>query len=164
MAESHDGFDSIAVINTDNLREVLRRTMVMGLPEEDSQKPTFYFERIVAWDEYDTENNPWEWDQAPIAETQQQPVRPICTYEFFAPLGRQGAHFTEVGDFNPTTLLVTVFEDELAQIWGSSHVEIGPSTLRWYFRYWRPAGGLNDLTIYQVTYNSDLEANLEAAI
>lgn len=157
MANSHQGYDSIAVIDTDFVRDVLRQTMVMGLPEEDSDKPTFYFERAVNWDEHDNEDNPWEWDDSPVSATQKVPQQPICAFEFFAPLGRQGAHYTEVGDFNPTTLLVSLFEDEFERVRGASHVQIGPSSLRWYFRYWRPAQGLNDMTLYQVTFNSDLE-------
>ena len=157
MAESHGGFDSIAAIPTESLRETLRRTMVMGLPQEDAEKPTFYFERVVTWEDHDSEDQPWDWDDAPTVDTQQSAVQPVCAYEFFSPLGRQGAYYTEVGEFNPTTLVITLFEDEFNEVRGASHVTVGPSTMRWHFRYFRPAQGLNDLTVYQVTFASDME-------
>lgn len=150
MAEQHEGFESIAVIATDQLRETLKRTMVMGLPTEDAEKPTFVFEREVDFDRHDTEGSPWDYADAPVSDTLQAPVQPICAYEFFSPLGRQGSFLTEVGEFNPTTVVLTLFEDEFAEVFGFSYVTIGPDDTRWYFRHWRPASGLNDLTVYQV--------------
>ncbi len=151
MAESFGGFDSIAVIDTEAIREALRRTMVMALPQEDADKPTFYFEREVTWDKHDSEGNPWVWTDAPLSDTTQAAVQPICAYEFSFPLGRQGAFQTEVGEFNPTTVIFTLFEEEFAAISGFSYATIGPSTQKWYFRFWKPSVSLNDMTVYEVT-------------
>lgn len=156
MAEQHDGFESIAAPPTDSIRETLRRTMVMGLPQEESQRPTFYFDRTVTWEDYDSEDNPWDWTVDPVTEVVPASEQVICAYEFFSPLGRQGAFYTEVGEFNPTTLVFTMFEEEWERVRGFSYATVGPSRLgtsasnRWYFRFWKPAYGLNDLTVYQV--------------
>lgn len=150
MAEQFAGVESIAQIDTDNLRGVLRATMVMGLPEDDEEKPTFVFERAVDWTKHDSEDKPWDWTEAPVVETQTPDAQVICAYEFFSPLGRQGAFTTEVGDFNPTTLIFTMFEDEFDEVSGFSHATIGPSDKRWYFRFWRPSVGLSNMTVYQV--------------
>lgn len=150
MAESAGGFESIAAIDTDMVREALRRTMVMALPNEQDDQPTFYFEREVDWAQHDREGSPWDWSTAPVSETQSPPSQVLCAYEFFSPLGRQGAFYTEVGEFNPTTLVLTMFEDEFDEIFGFSYATIGPSDQRWYFRFWKPAIGLNDMTVYQV--------------
>lgn len=150
MADQWEGFESIAVIPTEQLRTTLRRTMVMGLPTEDAEKPTFVFERDVDFALHDTEGSPWDWTDAPVSETPQSSVQPICAYEFFSPLGRQGSFLTEVGEFNPTTVVFTMFEDEFAAVTGFTYVTIGPDDTRWYFRHWRPAQGLNDMTVYQV--------------
>lgn len=155
MAESHGGVDSIAVIPVDRIREAIRGTMVMGLPVEDSEKPTFVFRHEVEWASHDSENNPWDWTDAPESLTQRADVQPICAYEFFSPLGRQGAFSTEVGDFNPTTLVVTMFEEEFAEVNGASYVTVGPSNVRFYFRFWRPSYGLGDMTVYQVHLSAD---------
>lgn len=150
MAESHDGFESIAAPPTDAIRETLRRTMVMGLPNEENQRPTFYFDRTVTWEDFDSEENPWDWTAAPVTESQPATEQVICAYEFFSPLGRQGAYYTEVGEFNPTTLIFTMFEEEWERVRGFSYATVGPSTVKWFFRFWRPAYGLNDMTVYQI--------------
>lgn len=155
MAESHDGVDSIAAIPVDLIRDTLRRTMVMGLPVEDAEKPTFFFPYVAVWADHDSEQNPWDWTDAPLADTQRPEVQPICAYEFFSPLGRQGAFPTEVGDFNPTTLVVTMLEDEFEAVEGASYATVGPSDQRWYFRFWRPSYGLGDMTVYQVHLGAD---------
>lgn len=155
MAESHDGYDAIASINVDALRDTLRRTMVLGLPNEDSEKPTFFWERVVTWSDHDSENNPWDWTDAPLTESQPSPVAPIVAYEFFAPIGRQGTNVTEVGDFNFTSIIFTMFEDEFASVAGSSYATIGPSSKKFYFKYYRPAVALGGMTVYQVYYSAD---------
>lgn len=150
MAEQHSGFNAVAVIATDSIREKLRETMVLGLPEIEADRPTFYFDRQVDWAIHDREGSPWDWTAVPVSDTTQASVQPVCAYEFFSPLGRQGAAYTEVGDFNPTTVVFTMFEDEFAAVGGFSYVTIGPGTQKWYFRYWRPSYGLGNLTTYQV--------------
>ena len=124
--------------------------MVMGLPETDAHKPTFYFDRVVEWERHDREDSPWDFGDSPTVETQRSPVRPICAYEFFSPLGRQGAYPTEVGDFNPTTLIVTLLDDEWASVRGFSYVTVGPTAERWLFRYWRPSYSLGNFPVYQI--------------
>lgn len=155
MAESWEGYDSIAEIPVDTLREVFRRTMVMGLPVEDSEKPTFYFKYVAEWDKHDAEESPWDWQAAPEDETERAPVQPICAYQFFSPLGRQGAFPTEVGDFSPSSLVVTMLEDEFAEVNGASYATVGPSAIRWFFRFWRPSYGLGDMTVYEVHMSAD---------
>lgn len=151
MAESHAGVDAIAVVPVDTIRAAIRGTMVLGLPVEDAHKPTFYFNQVIEWESHDSEDNPWDWtdDPEPTPSTK-SPVKPVCAYEFFSPLGRQGAFPTEVGDFNPTTLVVTMLEDEWISVRGFAYLTIGPSTQRWLFRFWRPSYGLGDMTVFQV--------------
>ena len=150
MAESAGGFETIASFDTDAIRESLRRTMVMAMPSEADDQPTFYFERDAEWDKHDREGSPWDFTQAPVLETQSAPSQVLCAVAFFSPLGRQGAFYTEVGEFNPTTVVLTMFEDEFDEVYGFSHVTIGPSDQNWYFRFFKPAIGLNDLTVYEV--------------
>lgn len=122
----------------------------MGLPEEESQRPTFYFDRTVTWEDFDSEDSPWDWTSVPVTEAQPATEQVVCAYEFFSPLGRQGAFYTEVGEFNPTTMVLTMFEEEWERVRGFSYVTVGPSNHKWFFRFWKPAYGLNDMTVYQV--------------
>ena len=150
MADTHDGIPSIATLPVPTIRNALLGTMVLGLPQVVADRPTCYFEREVDWSLHDREDKPWDWEQAPTAISYKEPVQPVVAYEFFAPLGRQGAYFTEAGEFNPTTLVLTLFEAQFEQVKGFSYVTVGPSATAWYFRYWRPAGGLDTLQVYEV--------------
>lgn len=152
MAEKKDGFDAIATINADAIRETFKRTMVFGLPDVEADQPTFYFDRVVTWADFDRANEPWDWTDAPATETIKPPVSPICAYEFFSPLGRQGSHYTEVGEFNPTTVVMTFTDDEFLKVTDASHLTIGPSDQRWFFRYVRPQVNLGSLGIFQVHF------------
>lgn len=151
MATSHRGVDAIATIPA-SVAGALRSTMVLGLPVAEADRPTFYFDRDVEWAQHDSEGKPWDWTEVPSVDNTATPasVQPICAYEFFSPLGRQGAYPTEVGDFNPTTLVVTVLQDGFTEVWGSSHVVIGPEDRRWYFRFWQPAVALGGLSVFQI--------------
>ncbi len=152
MAELKDGLKTIANIPADSLRETFKRTMIMGLPDVEADQPTFVFERVVTWADFDRDNKPWDWTAAPLTETLVPSVQPICAYEFFAPLGRQGAAYTEVGEFNPTTILFTFTDDEFLRVQDSSYATIGPSDQKWYFRFYRPQINLGSLGIHQAHF------------
>ena len=150
MASTIDGRPSIANIPTGVIRENLRATMVLGLPETVAERPTFFFEDDKTWTRQDMEGSPWDWTACPPALVQKSSVQVLCAYEFFAPLGRQGAFLTEVGEFNPTTLVLTMFEEEHDEVDGFNFVTVGPDDTKWWFRTWKPAVSLNDLTVYEV--------------
>ncbi len=155
MAESHRGIDSIASVPAE-VEGLLRQTMVFGLPEADTDKPTFYFEREVTWTDYDSEGNPWDWTAAPVTDSTSTPTQPICAYEFFAPLGRSGAQFSEVGDFYPSTVVITfVGDDDFSEAVNSSYVVIGPAQTKWYFRYWKPETSLGLISVQQAHFQAE---------
>lgn len=154
MATSHAGVQSIAKIPS-KVEGLLRQTMVMGLPEDDALKPTFHFDREVAWSDHDVEDKPWVWTDAPVSDTTRSSVQPICTVEFHAPLGRSGAQFSEVGDFFPSTVIVTFMETDYLVARDSAYVVIGPEETKWWFRYWKPAVGLGGLTLYQAHFQAE---------
>lgn len=154
MAKTHAGVPSIATVPS-FVEDRLRETMVLGLPNDDADKPTFYFERSVQWADHDVEGHPWNWAEAPVIDTTQAPVQPICAYEFFAPLGRAGSQFTEAGDFYPSTLIVTLMEADIAAVENSSYVTVGPSQTRFWFRYYLPMYGLDGLNVYQIHFQAE---------
>lgn len=153
MAENHGGVDAIAQIPS-SVETALRRTMVLGLPEDDTQKPTFHFDRDVTWADHDSADKPWDWTDAPTLDNTPASVQPICAMEFFAPLGRTGAQYTEVGDFFPSTVIVTFTETDYLTVVNSSYFTMGPADTRYWFRYWRPTVGLGTLTVYQAHFEA----------
>lgn len=155
MAEQHRGVSSIASIPS-NVVDRLRETMVLGLPVDPSHRPTFYFDNEVDWAEHDAEGSPWDFTEAPESSTQKPSVQPVCAYEFFSPLGRSGAQFTEVGDFYASTLVFTfVGTNDFSEAEGASHATVGPKETRWVFRYWRPAVGLGGIPVLQATFQAE---------
>ena len=60
MADSHRGVDAIASVPA-FVQDRLRETMVFALPNADTDKPTFYFDRVVSWADQDSEGKPWVW-------------------------------------------------------------------------------------------------------
>jgi hypothetical protein len=153
VAESIGGIQSIATIPA-SVKTVLKRTMVFGMSDVAADRPTFYFDRVATWTDHDTEENPWDWTAAPVTDTTASPVQPICAYEFFSPLGRLGETVTEVGDFNPTTLLVTMFEEEFQAVNGATYCTVKESEQKFYFRYWRPSYYLETIGVHQVHMNA----------
>lgn len=152
MSKTFRGIPPVATPNEDFIRQKLRETMVLGMPEDDAAKPTFYFDPTRDWSEEDREGSPWDFSapNTPTVDTQKAPVQTICAYEFFSPLGRQGSFPTEVGEFNPTSVVFTLFEDEFAEVYGFSYATIGASDQNWFFRFWRPTYAIVGLEVYQV--------------
>ena len=160
MADKIGSVSSIANIPASDLRGVLRSTMVLGLPETVVDRPTFYWEKEVTFAEYDSSDKPWDWTAAPTLDTTPVPEQVICAYEFAAPFGRTGAVPERTGEFNISTIIVTLLEDEFATVSGTtsgfSYVTVGPELdRRWYFRYWQPSIGLGSMTVYQITCGAE---------
>jgi len=155
VADKIGSVSAIADIPAAQLRDVLRSTMVMGLPETAVDRPTFYWQNEVTFAEHDADDHPWDWTSAPTLDTTPTPEQVLCAYEFKAPFGRTGAVPERAGEFNISSLTLTVFEDEFATLSGATsgftYVTIGPELdRRWYFKYWQPSVGLGSLTVYQI--------------
>lgn len=129
--------------------------MVIGMPVLEGERPTFYWTPQRSFEYVDAAGNPFDWDAVPDSSITRAPVQANCAYEFSAPLGRQGAHETEVGQFNPTTLMITILDEEFEEIRGFRWVEVGPGQEKWYFRFYQPAIGLGDMTVYRITCTAE---------
>ena len=152
MAEAVGNIASIANIPAVELDGIFRQTMVMGLPDTVAHLPTFYWDKVVEFAEHDSADKPWDFQAAPTLDTTPSSQQAICAYEFFAPFGRQGSVPERVGEFNPSTVKVTMLADEFAAVDGFSHMTIGPDLDReWVFRYWHPELGLGALAVYVIT-------------
>ena len=154
MAESAGGFDG-PILPVDTIKENLRAAMVMGFPVNEDEQPSFYFDSTYTYTYQDSAGNPFDWSASPATGISPGPVQVLCAYEFSAPLGRQGAHETAVGQFNPTTLVITMLDDEFESIQGFRYCTVGPSDEKWYFRFYQPAIGLGGMTVYQITCTAE---------
>lgn len=154
MAESAGGFDAPAV-PVDTIKEALLSAMALGFPVEESEQPTFHFQGAADYTYEDAAGNPIDWTATPTSSSGASEVSVLCAYEFSAPLGRQGAHETAVGQFNPTTLILTLIDDQFEEIRGFRYCTVGPSDEKWYFRFYQPAVGLGGMTVYQVTCTAE---------
>jgi hypothetical protein len=156
VAETHSGVDAIATIPVAQVRDALRQTMVLGMPVVEANRPKFFFERQVTYSDFDNDNKPWDWTAAPLTDVTPAPVQPICTWKFFAPLGRQGQLVETAGEFNPTTVVFTFMDVDYDTMVNASNCTIGPNLERKYwFRYAQPESGLGGLGVYQVTFGAE---------
>jgi len=152
MAELVSGVPSIADIPATDIRTALRQTMVMGLPSVVADRPTFYWDKEVTFAEHDSADSPWDWTAAPTLDDTPTEQQVICAFEFAAPFGRTGAVPERIGEFNISTVIITLFEDEYAAIDGFTWVTIGPElSRRWYFRYVQPTTSLGALSVYSIS-------------
>src|SRR5690606_8988289 len=107
MAEYAGGAES-PLIPVELVKAQIRSAMAMGFPVDESDQPTFHFVPCTTSSYADSDGKPFDWSVPPAYSTRAAEVQVLCACEFSAPLGRQGAHETAVGQFNPTTLIVTL--------------------------------------------------------
>lgn len=156
MADKIGNVQAIANIPAARLRDIFRRTMVLGLSSVAAERPTFHWAKQVSFAEHDSSENPWDWTAAPDLDVTPAPEQVLCAYEFSAPFGRTGAVPERVGEFNISTLMITMFEDEYEVVSGSggsgfSYVTVGPNLdTRWFFRYVQPGVNLGGLSAFQI--------------
>lgn len=149
MAESIDGVDSFP-IPADDIRDVLLRAMVMGMPEEVEHRATFWFvPDLVVDGPVDHAGQPVDWS-SPVVSGGPRSEQVICTVEFSAPIGRQASVDTAVGQFTPSTLVLTFFEEQFETVRGFQYVTVGPDGDRWFPRVYQPPVGLGGLTVFQL--------------
>jgi len=115
------GADPSGAFEADTFREQIRAVMLMGLPEDETLRPTFYFADTVVNDAADPGNRPWDFTQPKASTVTVTPVRVLCGIEVDP--GTEG--YTSVGKFEARTATLSFFEDEWADVDGFTRVLIG---------------------------------------
>lgn len=115
------GPDPTGAFDPDDYREQIRAVMLMGLPEDVTLRPTFYFADTVVNEAADPGNRPWDFTQPKTSTVTVTPVRVVCGIEVDP--GSKG--YTAVGKFEARTATLSFFEDEWDDVDGFIRVLIG---------------------------------------
>lgn len=139
MAGSNSGFDA------DGFREGIRFAMTMGLPEDESQRATFYFAPARTLDgKIDSNDLPLDWAADIVDDDTPDPVTVPVAFEMDSRANEQ----TAAGRFDTPTVTITVLDEDYADIEGASYCVIGDAT--YDIEFVGPPLGLFDVTIYQL--------------
>lgn len=108
----------------DDFRAKIRAVMLMGLPPNEADRPTFYFEDPSVYTPSDMTGNPYDLDQVPdnAPVTQPEGVQVLCAIQ--GP-NSEGEVASPIGVFNVDLNFLMFFEDEWEQVKEFTHATIG---------------------------------------
>lgn len=96
-------------------RTEIQDTMFMGLPEDKTLRPTFYFPTDDTFAEASLSGAPWDWDASPLEnDDDREPVQVPCAVE----VAGTGVDFTSIGTFNPQRAVLTFCDEDYKKVKG----------------------------------------------
>lgn len=141
MAGLLTGFDPEA------FRTSIRNTMIMGLPEPDELKPTFYFRSTYSYPpgtKLDPEGKPIDPRIQATATPASAPLQVPCAVEF-SPDATNNEGLS--GTFWTDRAMLTLLDTEYAQV--EEAIEVDISGRRYLIQQMNPIG-LGTVTVYQL--------------
>lgn len=141
MAGELAGFDP------DAFRTNIRDTMIMGLPNEERLKPTFYFRSTYVYPQgtvLDPEGKPIDPRVQATATPSSPPVQVPCAVEFSPDTTNNEG---PAGTFWSDRAMLTVLDTDYADIDGAIEVDLAGER---YLIQRIKAMGLGSVTIYQI--------------
>lgn len=147
MAGSSSSFDAA------DFRTNIRATMLMGLTGNVADRPKFLFNSTETFTgELDDTGSPYDFTTVPTVSST-DPVQVLCALQWSS-----GANTAttgkDLGDFEEGDLVITMLDEEYAQIKHADKVEVDGT--QYEIRFVQPSVGLFDVTVYQLhctTYN-----------
>lgn len=159
------GSDPTGGFQADEFRTNIRNAMLLGLPEDEAERPIFLFPRERTYDVRDDGGQPFDWSETPATDTDTEPGEPrqvtcgtgadqvVCAYE--AGGGRGGTQPTEtvVGNFDTLRMVITMLDVDRRKVVGFDRVIIGRSTYQYSVE--EASVGLYDVTVYQLVVTAE---------
>lgn len=137
----------LAGFSADDFRVNIRNTMIMGLPDVDALKPTFYFRSTYTYPQgtvLDPEGKPVDPRVQATAIPASAPVQVPCAVEFSPDTTNNEG---PAGTFWSDRALLTVLDADYAQI--SNAIEVDLNGKRYLIQQ-MSAVGMGPVTIYQL--------------
>lgn len=159
------GTDPTGGFDADETRGNLRAAMLMGLPQDQAQRPIFLFPRQITNTPEDQNHQPWDWTAAPATDTNphERSVtcgdgadQVVCTWEGSGGRGGTQAIETELGAFDFERLVITMLDVDYAKVAGFNRVKMSGNTYRVQFEV--PQTGLYDMSVHQIVVGSEDES------
>lgn len=134
--------------------------MLLGLAEDQAQRPIFLFPRDRTYAIDDKSGQPFDWTSAPATDTNTLPGEPkqvkcgdgtgevLCAFEAAGGRGGTQSNETPFGDFDTERLVITILDVDFVVIDGFDRVQMGDAIYRYQFE--EPRSGLYDVTVHQL--------------
>lgn len=140
MAGSDPRFDP------DRFRDAIKFAMRMGAPEDETKRVTFRWNKVASYNNADPAGRPYAWDSTPVAEFDHPDVLIDCAVDFSA--RPAGTRDTPIGQFDTSTIAITVLDSDIETISGADLVVIDGDTYE--IKFIGPPTGLFDVTIFTI--------------
>lgn len=140
MAGSNPAF------NPAQFRDVIRTTMIMGLPNATAEKPTFRWRPDRTFTTADPAGAPYDFTASPTTTDAPPDVQIPVAVEFSA--RPAGSLETSIGEFDTSRVIITILDEDYELVRGADEVLLGGNT--YDIQFVGPPIGLFEVTVYQV--------------
>jgi len=121
--------------------------MIMGLPSNVSERATFRWPTNRTYTIADPAQNPYDWTETPLTETHHADVQIPVAVEFTSRTSQGGSN--DIGtQFDTSRVVLTVLDEDYAQVEGATEVLLGGNT--YLIQFVAPPMGLFEVTVFQV--------------
>jgi hypothetical protein len=135
-----------SAFNATQFRQVIRETMLMGMPNAVQERATFRWDPAKSYPVADPAGNPYDLTSAPTTTTTHADVQVPVAVEFSA--RPAGSMDTVMGEFDTSRVIITVLDEDYEQIVGADLVIMGGNT--YDIQFVGPPIGLFEVTVYQL--------------
>lgn len=141
--------------NAAEVRDALHFAMVMGSPNRQEDKATFYFKQTSVWKDeddvvvldprLDQDGNPFRSDLHLELEGRE----PVTLDRVAVDFGMAKPEELEVGSFRPTRVEITILDEQWSEISDAVQVSLVNGD-RYYISYEKPVIGLFDIDVHEL--------------
>lgn len=142
------GFDAA------RFRDGIKFAMRMGMPDATEEVATFQWTPEKTYQTADASGRPYSFTQAPTTTTTHADVVVDVAVEFQRYSSGEGN--TSIGEFQTTSVVLTLLDVDFTQIQGSDKVLLGGNT--YTIDYVAPPFAMFDVTVYQIYCKAEDES------
>lgn len=120
--------DPTGNFNAAETRAQLQAAMQLGLPNDEDQRPTFYFPTDDSFVEASMSGAPWDWEATPLENNpDREPVQVPCAVE----VSGIEIDLSTVGQFNPQRARLTILDEDFELVRGFHEVTMSGAIYRY---------------------------------
>lgn len=135
-------------------RDGVKLAMKMGMPEQESEQATFRWTPENEYGSRDAAGRPYSWTAPPSSSVTHEDVIVDVAVEFQRYSSGEGN--TSVGEFQTTSVVLTLLDVDYALVEGADKCLLGGNTYK--IDYVAPPIGLFDVTVYQIYCRAEDES------
>lgn len=137
-------------------RNSIKKVMVMGLPENVTERATFQWKTVRSYAIEAPSGNPYDFAATPSTTTSHPDVQVPVAVEFVPNATGRASGGTPIGEFDNPRVILTVLDEEYEQVKTADMVVLGGNT--YFIQFWAPPIGLFSVTVYQCYLTAEDES------